>query len=98
MAVQSGRTAVTTPGTPVQLGSGSFADGDTIAIAAFTNNSDYVVIGGSNVKAALATRVGYPMSAGEKVIVGAQDSPVQPGHIWVDAVVSNEGVTWMAIS
>lgn len=97
MALTSGRTAVTTPGTPVRLSADPAPNADTVLVTAFTDNSDYVVVGSSNVVAALATRVGYPLAAGQSVVIGDYSSPVQPGDVWIDALVGTEGVTWIAV-
>lgn len=100
MALYSGRTAVATPGTAVRLGQDITTAGpalDTVAITAFTDNADVVVIGASNVVASLSSRVGYPLAAGKTIVVGDKDSPIHPGDVWVDAINTGEGVTWLAM-
>ncbi len=97
MALSSGRASVTTPGTAVRLSTDALPMAETILVTAFTDNSDYVVVGASNVVASHSTRIGHPLSPGVSVVLGSDSSPVQPGDVYVDAVVSGEGVTWVAI-
>jgi len=97
MSLSAGRAAVTTPGVPVQLSTAPNFSADTIAITAFTDNSEAVVIGDRGVVADLSARIGHPLLPGKTVVLGDERSPVQPGHVWVDALVPGEGVTWVAV-
>lgn len=90
--IEDGRVTVTTPGKAVQL---SDAIGDTAAwlyITALEGNTDKVVIGGSDVVAALATRKGTPLAPGAALSYPL--STVNPQNVYVDAVHAGDGVSW----
>lgn len=97
MSLSAGRAAVGSPGTPVQLTTDPHPTADTVAITAFTDNSDVVVIGDRNVRADLSSRIGLPLAAGKTIVLGDSQSPVQPGDVWIDAIVGSEGVTWVSV-
>lgn len=61
-----------------------------VTITAELDNTDTVVIGGSGVIAALATRVGTPLEAGDSRTLQIDDL----SKVFVDALVSGEGVTF----
>ena len=60
-----------------------------VDITAETDNTSYVVIGGSSVVAALATRQGRPLIAGETVRYWVTNTNV----LWADVLVNGEGFT-----
>ena len=64
-----------------------------IIVTAETDNTGVIVVGSSSVVAALATRRGTPLNAGQSVVV-ADDNIDQ---IFIDATVTGDGVTyqWM---
>lgn len=92
----SGRTAVTTGGTAVQL-SATSTPINTIRIMAATANTNPVVIGGSDVVAAVGTRKGIALRATDPPItLDAQTDGVDElSDIYVDAVTNGEAVTWL---
>ena len=88
--VRNGRKEVTTAGTAERLVSTN-TPCRKLTIMAELDNSDYVVVGGSGVVAALATRQGIPLSAGTSITLDVYDLY----EVWVDSVVSTEGVTFL---
>lgn len=85
----AGRKIVTTAGTAVQLSTTLTRIG-SVAITAETDNTGYIVVGGSTVIAALATRLGTPLAAGDTFIVDAN----QLTDIYLDSTVNGDGVTF----
>ena len=61
-----------------------------VTITAELDNTNTVVIGGSGVIAALATRIGTPLEAGDSRTIQIDDL----SKIFVDALVNGEGVTF----
>lgn len=62
-----------------------------VIITAETDNTGVVVIGGSSVVAALATRKGLPLFAGESLTILITELL----NIFLDVTVSGEGVTYL---
>ena len=62
----------------------------SVAITAETDNTGYIVVGGVNVVAALATRQGTPLAAGESMSIPTVDLD----QIWLDTTVNGDGVTY----
>lgn len=58
---------------------------------ALLENTDCVVIGDSTVVAAAGTRRGIPLMAGASITLDVED--LYP--IWIDTVVSGEGVSFL---
>jgi hypothetical protein len=90
--VADGRKTVTAAGTAEALATSTSCK--LVIITAETDNTDYVVVGGSTVVAALATRRGVPLAPGDSV-------PIQTDNladIYLDAVVSGEGVTYLYLT
>lgn len=85
----NGRKTVTTAGTAEQL-SGSSVPCYWVIITAETDNTGIVVIGGSGVIAAQATRQGVPLYAGDSVTLFVPDL----NTIYLDTTVSGDGVTF----
>lgn len=91
-----GRQTCAVAGTPRSLaGTGStFTDPagpiSGVAVTAETDNTSIVVVGGSDVVAALATRKGTPLSAGQTAWFPVDDL----SDVYVDALVNTEGVTF----
>lgn len=87
-SIKSNRKVVASAGTAVALG------GDVpcqkIEIMAETDNTDYVVVGGSDVVAALATRKGIPLIAGQSITLYVNNL----SKVYLDAIVNTEGVTY----
>lgn len=86
-----GRQVVLSAGTPVQLSSDT-TEITTVVIFAETDNSGYVVVGDTTVVAALATRRGIPLAAGDSITISLN----QLHYIWLDTTSSGDGVTFMA--
>ena len=87
-----GRQTVTTAATRVQLSTASIPCKE-IVITAETDNTDYVVVGGDTVVAALATRRGTPLSAGQSLVLDISDANL----VYLDAMVDTEGVTYVLL-
>lgn len=86
--IQDGRTIVTTAGTRVVLAASTTCK--AVIITAETDNTGRVVVGGTTVVAALATRRGTPLSAGDSVTIEIDNL----NDINLDALVSGDGVTY----
>jgi hypothetical protein len=94
MALKNGRKVVTTTGTRVQLTTVSVPI-RSVALTAETDNTGDVVIGGSTVVAALATREGTPLAAGQTMTLTKNDDGVDElSDVWLDSIVSGDGVTY----
>lgn len=86
--LSGGRKTVTTGGTAEALATSGVAS--SVAITAETDNTGVVVVGGSGVVAALATRKGIPLNAGDTVTI----NDVSLGSIYLDVTVNGDGVTY----
>lgn len=62
-----------------------------VIITAETDNADKAVVGASTVVAALATRRGIALDAGDSIMLYVKDLK----DIWLDVLVSGEGVTYV---
>lgn len=89
----SGRKVVTTAGTRVQLVTASTPVKQVI-ISGLSENTGIVVVGGSAVVAAVATRQGYPLRAWDAVAFDIDDLI----DLYIDSTVSGEGVSWMSLT
>ena len=88
--VGNGRVVVATAGTAVPL-VGVSTPATQVVVTAETDNTDTVVIGGSSVIAAIGTREGVPLLGGDSITIDIDDL----NKIYVDSVVSGEGVTFI---
>ncbi|MBW8034705.1 MAG: hypothetical protein FVQ79_03380 [Planctomycetes bacterium] len=88
--IDDGRKVVAAAGTAERLVA-AITSARKVTIMAELDNTDYVVVGGANVVAALATRRGIALSPGTSIILYVEDLYT----IYVDAVVSSEGVTFI---
>lgn len=94
-AIVSGRTAVTTGGTAVRLSSTSVPI-SSIWIMAATANTNPVVIGGSDVVAAVGTRKGIALRPTDPPVkLGRADGVDELSDVYVDAVTNGEAVTYL---
>jgi hypothetical protein len=94
-ALADGRRVVTTAGTSVALSATSVSV-SSVAITAETDNTGVVVVGGvGTVVAALATRRGVPLSAGDTLTLGRADQVDDLAEVGLDATVSGDGVTFV---
>lgn len=86
--IADGRTTVTTAGTRVVLASSTACK--QVIITAETDNTGYVVVGGSTCVAALATRRGIPLAPGDSVTIEIDNL----NDVYIDSAVSTDGVTY----
>ena len=91
--VTDGRTVVTTAGTRVALASSTACK--EVIITAETDNTGIVVVGAAaTVVAAIATRRGIPLNAGDSIVLQTDNL----ADIGLDSTVSTDGVTYVAFS
>lgn len=91
-----GRKAVAAAGTREALSATSVPI-RSVTIQAAGGNTGVVVIGGATVVAALATRRGIALAAGDRPITLTEaDGLDDLRSVWVDAMVSGEAVTFVA--
>lgn len=88
--VKDGRQVVTTAGTAVQLAASS-TQCKRLTIMALIANTDYVCVGSSTVVASASTRRGIPLSGGMSITLDVDNLE----DIWIDSVVSGEGVSFI---
>lgn len=85
-----GRKTVTAAGTAEAFSSTALLV-DWIIIMAETNNTGVVTVGASTVVAAVATRRGIPLSAGDVITMQAVDLL----YTYIDSTVNGDGVTYL---
>lgn len=86
--IADGRKVVTTAGTRVTLAASTACK--QVIITAETDNTGIVVVGGSTVVAALATRQGVPLYAGDTITLEIDNL----ADVYLDSTVSTDGVTF----
>lgn len=91
--IADGNKTVPTPGTAVKL-TASVTSIKKVLITAMEANTDMVVVGGSTVVAAKATRRGIPLPPLSSLEVFIDDL----SKIYIDAVVAGNGVTYMTFN
>ena len=84
-----GRKVVTSAGTEVALASATACS--WVQVTAETDNTGVIVVGASTVVAALSTRRGTPLNAGDSVTVPADDL----ANVYIDSTVNGDGVTFI---
>jgi hypothetical protein len=89
--ISDSRKVVTTAGSRVQLASLACKE---VILTAETDNTGIVVVGGSTVVAALATRTGVPLSAGDSFSFAIDNT----SDIYLDSTVSGDGVTYVVLT
>lgn len=87
--ISGGRQTVATAGTAVQLSTAATRV-KSVCVTAETDNTGYIVVGGSGVVAALSTRKGTPLNAGDSVTLDID----QLSDVYIDATVNTDGVTY----
>ena len=88
-----GRKVVTTAGTRVALASSTACK--EVVITAELDNTGVVAVGAAaTVVAALATRTGVPLNAGDSIVLQIDNL----ADVGLDSTVSGDGVTFMAFS
>jgi hypothetical protein len=91
--VTDGRKVVTTAGTRVALAASTACK--EVVITAETDNTGIVTVGAAGtVIAALATRTGIPLNAGDSIVLQTDNL----ADIGLDSIVSGDGVTFMAFA
>ena len=85
----SGQITVTTAGTAVQ---GSDVPGTMFSLKAHPDNTDTVWVGEDGA-GDVSSANGYPLDAGESVVLQVADL----NHLWFDADVNGEKICWLAL-
>ena len=88
--VFSARKTVAVAGTPERLTAFAGTECARIDITAELDNTGVICVGAPTVVAALATRTGTPLSAGDTVTLNVRDLYL----VAIDATVSGDGVTY----
>jgi hypothetical protein len=91
MKLFPGRTIVNTPGIAVPLSESSLLV-RTVSGFAFAANTDDVHVGDRRVRARVGEASGALLDARESFTFDNVDL----SEVWIDAIVANEGVTWLA--
>jgi hypothetical protein len=86
--VKDGRQTVATPGTAVALATSTTCK--RVTIVAEENNTGIIVVGGSTVEAALATRRGVPLHPLDSYSLNADNLD----EVFIDAMVATDGCTF----
>lgn len=95
MPLIDGRKVVAAAGTAEKLAASTAIR--SVTITAETDNTGIVVVGDDTVVAALATRRGTPLNAGDSMTLeAARDAVDDLNQVWLDATVSGDGVTYSA--
>lgn len=87
--IADGRKVVTTAGTRVTLAASTACK--QVVLTAETDNTGFVVVGGSTVVAALATRQGIPLAPGDSITLEIDNL----ADVNLDSTVSGDGVTFV---
>ena len=90
LPIQDGRKTVAASATAEALVDTS-TPCNYVEMTAETDNTGIIVVGGSTVVAALATRRGIPLSAGESM--GFRIKDLQ--SVWLDTTINGDGVSYI---
>ena len=90
--IGDGRKVVATAGTREALATTTACN--RVIITAETDNTGLVVVGGATVVAALATRRGVPLSAGDSIELTINDL----ASVFLDVTVSGDGVSYLYLT
>lgn len=90
--ISDNRKVVTTSGTAVALAASTLCK--EIIITAEVDNTGVIVVGGSSVVAALATRRGIPLSPGDSISISIDNL----ADVYIDSTVSGDGVTFLYLT
>jgi hypothetical protein len=94
MPLSSGRATVPANATAMPL-SATDVEFESVTITALATNTKVVCVGGPDVVAAAATRKGTPLEKGQTVRLSKElDGVSDLAHVFVDAEVNGEGVTF----
>lgn len=91
--IGDGRTVVTTAGTRVQLATSEPSTPGalkSLAVTALSANTGTIVVGGPTCVAAVGTRRGTPLAAGDTVAIDIAGLT----QVYLDATVNGEGVSY----
>jgi hypothetical protein len=86
--LSNGRKVVAAAGTAEALAASTSCK--TVAITAELDNTGVIVVGGSTVVAALATRQGVPLQAGDTITIDIDNL----NDVYIDSTVNGDGVTY----
>jgi hypothetical protein len=86
--VGNGRKVIATAGTAEALATSTACS--SVVITAETDNTGVIVVGASDVIAALATRKGTPLNAGDSIALDIDNL----SKIYLDTTVNGDGVTY----
>lgn len=89
LTIADGRKTVAAAGTAEAISSETLIV-DFVIITAETNNTGVIAVGASTVVAAVATRRGTPLEAGDTVSLGGVDL----AKVYLDTTVNGDGVTY----
>jgi hypothetical protein len=89
-----GRKVVTTAGTAEAVGTAITGGISEVIVTAETDNTGVIVVGGSTVVAALATRRGTPLLSGESIVMKVHNI----SEVYIDATVTGDGVTYQYVN
>lgn len=92
LTIADNRKTVTAAGTAEALESSENVV-TFVIITAETNNTGIITVGASTVVAAVATRRGTPLNAGDSISLGGVDL----NEVYLDTTVSGDGVTYLYI-
>ena len=92
---KSGQKTVAAPGTelPMVVAADTFPIGGPVAIKALTTNTDLVYIGNDGA-GAVSSSTGYPLAAGEQIILNFVGTLTE---VMIDAAVAGEGAAWLVL-
>lgn len=91
-AIGNGRKTVAASATSERLATETMCS--AVCITAETDNTGVIVVGDSTVIAALATRQGTPLAAGDSMELNVSNL----SSIWLDTTVNGDGVTFTYIN
>ena len=89
--VTDGRKTVAAAGTAERM-SANFSC-KSVVLTAETDNAGTVVVGGASVVAALSTRRGTPLTAGQSLTLPVNNLNL----VWLDVTTSGDGVTYTCL-
>jgi hypothetical protein len=90
-SVLDGRKTVASAGTAEKL-STTPTHIVRVTVVAETDNTGTIAVGNSTVVAALSTRRGTPLSAGDSITIEVNELT----DVWLDSTVAGDGVTFLA--
>jgi len=96
LLITSGRKVVAAIGTAERLSDTQLLV-DMLEVAAETDNTGLITVGGSAVIGALATRKGNSLTSSKtKVFIAPEGKKINLRDVWLDTTVNGDGVTYTA--